>query len=105
MTTDVVLQGIWITLVVLMLVGAVLMKWFYKRLEEQHREEWERMGSPTLILNNSMANQSKVGRFLRRGEYRLLEDPTLTRLALAAKVLGSISMFLFLLGAALVVAD
>lgn len=105
MNTETLLWFLWTTLMVLLLVGAVLMKWFYRRLEEYHREAWMELGSPTLILNNSMANQRRINRFLWSGAYRDLADPTLDRLALAARVFGGLSVLLFLAGAAIVVSD
>lgn len=104
MNIEILLRLIWSALMVLLLIGAVLMRWFYRRLEEHHRDEWLSLGSPTLILNASMSNQRSVSRFLWSGAYRRLGDPTLDRLALAARIFGGLSVVLFLLGAALVLA-
>lgn len=82
-------------------VGAFLISWFYRRLRDYHPEQWAELGSPTLIFNMSMAIQRRVSRFLWRGAYRRLNDPTLDRIAVAAKVLGAVTFLLFLTGFAL----
>lgn len=32
--------------VALMVIGAILMSWLYRRLEERHYEVWDRLGQP-----------------------------------------------------------
>lgn len=102
MNIETVLWIIWSSLMGLMAIGAVLMSVFYHILRRRHREAWVQLGSPTLILNMSMANQRRVNRFLWGGAYRELGDPTLDRIALGAKILGCVSVVLFLAGVLIV---
>lgn len=47
---------------------------FLRRLKNDHPQTWEKLGRPTLILNNSIANGWAVFRFVQRGEYESLGD-------------------------------
>jgi hypothetical protein len=52
----------------------------YARLRSVHPEQYERLGSPTLFLNNSISNGFKTMRFFWSRGYRHLDDPKATRL-------------------------
>jgi uncharacterized membrane protein YhaH (DUF805 family) len=104
MNAETLLLIIWISLMVFVVSSGVVTSILYRRLRDRHRETWMALGSPTLILNSSIANRRRVNQFLRRGEHRQLGDQTLDRLALAAKVLGGLSMVLFLAGFFMVLA-
>lgn len=86
---------------VLMVIGAFLMSWLYRRLEEQHYEVWDRLGQPSLFLNASARIQQRVGRFLWRKEYVELGDGRLSQVAFLSKVLtvvtGTLVVILFIL--------
>ncbi len=43
-------------------------------LETRHREKWVEMGSPSLVMNNSIKNTIATIRFLIKGEYEMLGD-------------------------------
>lgn len=53
---------------------------FLRRLRLKHPETWVALGSPSLILNNSIQNGFAVMRFLWKRQYKSLNDPALTKL-------------------------
>jgi hypothetical protein len=46
-------------------------------LKTAHHSVWLELGSPSLILNNSLMNNWKFLKFLLRRDYKLLRDRTL----------------------------
>jgi hypothetical protein len=58
-------------------------------------EPWRELGSPTLILNNSISNSLRMIRFVWSGEYRVLDDSVLDTLGTMARVytIGYIVLF------------
>lgn len=87
--------------VALMVIGAILMSWLYRRLEDRHYEVWDRLGQPSLFLNASARIQQRVARFLWHKEYAELGDETLSKVASLSKVLtvvtGTLIVVLFIL--------
>lgn len=87
--------------VAVMVIGAILMSWLYRRLEERHYDVWDRLGQPSLFLNASARIQQRVGRFLWHKEYADLGDETLSKIASLAKVLtvviGALILVMFIL--------
>lgn len=83
-------------------VGLAAQILFLRRLRSHHRIEWKRLGSPTLILNGSIANTLAELDFLYSGQFRALSDPELSRWCrvlitlhiVAALLLGSFFVFL-----------
>jgi len=53
----------------------------FSRLKASHTPVWESLGSPSLILNNSLQNNRLVLGWLWRKEYSELRDPTTVDLA------------------------
>ncbi len=51
-----------------------------RRLRTRHPDTWAELGSPTLVLNNTISNSLRTCRFIWDGEYRVLDDPVLDRL-------------------------
>lgn len=90
--------------IALMVIGAILMSWLYRRLEDRHFEVWDRLGQPSLFLNASARIQQRVGRFLWHKEYAELGDDRLSNVALLTKVLTVVTgtllvvMFILILG-------
>jgi len=78
--------------------------WFYlchrlfKILKTRHPEKYASMGSPTLIMNNSLANNIAFMKFLFKREWRSLNDDGLTSLGQGMLVFFCIYLvgFLFL---------
>jgi len=74
-------QAIWFGV----LFGAILV-WFglgvrlFRLLERDHAEVYARMGSPSLVANNTIRNNWLSLRFLVGGGYRELGDARVTRL-------------------------
>ncbi|ATX80710.1 hypothetical protein Ga0123461_2309 [Mariprofundus aestuarium] len=52
----------------------------FKILETRHPETYKTMGSPTLIMNNSLSNNISFMRFLFKREWRDLNDDGLSSL-------------------------
>ena len=67
-------------LVVAAVGGLVLTQFFLRRLRTHHSPTWEALGSPTLVLNNTIRNSTRTCRFIWDGEYRVLDDPVLDML-------------------------
>jgi hypothetical protein len=88
--------NLWYAMVLLGLIVAVLHWYLLRRLRIQHHETWVRLGSPTLILNNSIQNSRLTLKFLSRREYRELGDSTLNRVADAERALSWIGGTIFL---------
>jgi hypothetical protein len=96
--TENVLNVVWAAALVLMGLGAVLMKWFYRRLRTEHHEVWLSLGEPSLFLNASILVQQRVARFLWRSDYKELGDPTLNQIASVAKLLAVMTLVLIVAG-------
>ncbi len=62
------------------LVWFVLMARLHRILRTRHPQIWNRIGRPTLFLNNTVQNGLVTIRFLLAGHFRELDDPTLVRL-------------------------
>lgn len=71
------------------LVGVYLatVGYFMKYLERVHRDTWLELGSPSIILNNSIQNGLLTLRFLFSGRYRTLNDPKLAKLVWGIRTL------------------
>lgn len=54
---------------------------FLAYLKNNHREAWEGLGSPSLILNNSIQNSLATWSFLRHKKYLQLGDDKLNQMA------------------------
>ena len=61
--------------------GLVATQFFLRYLRLHHRDTWEKLGSPSLVMNNSIRNGLAVTRWLWAKEFLDLEDPRLTRFA------------------------
>ena len=61
---------------------------FLRILRDYHADEWRRLGSPTLLLNNSVSNSFSVLKFLVHKEYEAIGDDRLTRISGELRVLG-----------------
>lgn len=87
-----VARALWVTALVLMGIGAVLMVWFYRRLRTAHHPTWQKLGEPSLFLNASILIQRRVSKFLWLSEYKELGDTTLDRIASVSKVLAVVTL-------------
>jgi hypothetical protein len=84
-------------MVVVGVMCAVIHWLFLRRLEERHHETWIELGSPTLILNNTISNARLTGKFLSRRKYRALGDKALSRLGDVEYALSWIGGAIFLM--------
>lgn len=50
-----------------------------KSLRNDHEYEWRRLGSPTLFLNNSILNNLRFRKFLKKKNYLELKDDLLSK--------------------------
>ena len=53
---------------------------FLDNLRNAHSKDWERLGSPTLILNNSIQNSTNLLVYITRRSYLEIGDDDLRRL-------------------------
>lgn len=74
-------------LAVLFIIGIGLAWLDLDRLKKKHIQVWIELGSPSLILNNSISNNLKVMRFMWRNEHRRLNDEYLNRIIALEKIL------------------
>lgn len=96
------LNIVWAATLFLMLVGALLMSWIYRRLRTCHHDTWQRLGEPSLFLNASIKIQHRFSKFLWGREYLALNDPELTRLAGVSQGLAVLVALLIISGFCLV---
>ena len=73
--------------------GLYLSHRVYKALESRHPEKFKMMGKPSLLMNNSVANNLLFTRYLFKREWRELDDPALSKLS--ALVLVYFVMYIF----------
>ena len=74
-------EYLFIPLVVLAAIGFGLSYRFLAYLRNNHREVWAELGSPSLIVNNSIRNSLATMSFMWRKEYLRLGDHKLNRMA------------------------
>jgi len=70
-----------IPLAVVAVIGFGMSYRFLAYLRNNHHEVWEELGSPSLILNNSIRNSLATMSFMWRKEYIRLGDHKLIRIA------------------------
>jgi hypothetical protein len=86
---------IWIVFVALFLAGALIRWQLVKRLQLRHASTWSSLGSPTL-WNSNLSRLRRELAFLFTLQFRSLDDPGLTALAVVMLVLGVMMWALFL---------
>ena len=74
-----VLPIIFAFLVMQLVVGFYLHHSLLSQLKAKHADKWRELGSPTLIMNNSIKNNIAVLRFLIKREYLKLDDMELSK--------------------------
>jgi hypothetical protein len=62
-------------------IGFFLIHRVYEILEKRHPEKYEAMGSPSLIMNNSISNNISFMKFIFKLEWKDLGDPSLSNLS------------------------
>ncbi len=65
-------------------------------IRKQHNATWEKLGSPSLITNNSIQNNLAFQRFLWKKEYRHLDDKKLNLLAGITRYFEVLYLLLFI---------
>jgi hypothetical protein len=65
---------VWIILFCAAIVGLFLISGFFQLLRKKHFGEWERLGKPSLVANNSPQVSLTFLNYLRRSEYLRLND-------------------------------
>jgi len=73
-------------------------------LRRRHPETWKRLGSPTLVTNNSIHNTRRLRAYIKSGDYRDLDDPRLERTIRIGRLLEVGYLMVLLVFAALFVA-
>jgi len=66
-------------------------------LKENHFEKWKELGSPTLVMNNSIKNNLAMWAFIKNKEYLELNDPWLTKMCQSVRIYGIIYLLFFIL--------
>ncbi len=61
-------------LIAAVLVGFNSSRKMMKILKERHKDIWEKLGKPSLFLNNSISNNLSMRKYLRRKEYEKTND-------------------------------
>lgn len=95
--TETTVGALYWAVLLLLLVGAALMKWFYERLKRRHHEVWMELGEPSLFLNASMLVQRRMANFLWSGAYKKLGDESLNKVATVLKVLAILTLLIVVL--------
>lgn len=72
------------------------MHFFLRYLRLNHSATWQHLGSPSLVMNNTIINNNSVLRWLWKKEYLELEDSRLTRFAQSIIVFQVFYLGLFL---------
>ena len=73
-------------------------------LRNNHPTKWHELGSPTLILNNSIKNNMAVLKFLKNKDYLELSDQKLAKVSRLLWSMGLIYLFLLLMVVSLFIA-
>jgi hypothetical protein len=77
--------------------GLIAMHFFLRYLRLNHSTTWQHLGSPSLVMNNTISNNISVLRWLWKKEYLELEDSRLTRFAQGIIVFQVFYIVLFLI--------
>lgn len=95
-TVDLQYLALFSILLVVTITGAGLYSRLLTVLRSRHSEVWKALGSPTLIVNNTLRNSLHMWRFVYGGGYRKLEDQDVDRLVTWLRLLGYGSLVLWL---------
>ena len=70
------------SLLLLLIIGVVQTQRAISLLREAHEDLYDSLGRPTLLLNNSISNSTRLVVFIWSGRVREASDPDLLRCAL-----------------------
>ena len=82
-------------LLVLTILGAIAGSRLLNVLRQDHPDVWMKLGSPTLLMNNSIRNNLLVNAFLRKREYLSLDNENLTHACKTVKLISRIYIPIF----------
>ncbi len=74
---NILLPNIFAILIIAFCIGVIALNKMLKLLKQKHHQKWIDLGKPTLLGNNSIANNQAVFQFLSKKEYEEIEDPDL----------------------------
>jgi hypothetical protein len=94
MRTSEFLLPLFVILLGMVALWFVLIKLLHTRLERNHREKYEAMGQPSLVLRNNFATVAATLAFILKREHRSLSDTYLSRLS--DFMLGFLAAYLLL---------
>jgi hypothetical protein len=77
---------------------------FLRSLRLKFPQQWEQLGKPTLVFNNSLSNNWAVYRFLWRRDYIALGDEAFTRRCVAVRAFSIAALIAGVLWVAVVCA-
>ena len=95
---------LWAVLFGTAMVGLLLVNRFFRSFREKHFQEWERLGMPSLVINNSPHSSLAVLNYLRRREYVALNDEEFTLQASRLWAFIRIYFLVFLVAVGLLIA-
>jgi hypothetical protein len=78
---DILLGGLFALLTVLVGVGIIYYEKLLRILKERHTSIWRSLGSPTLLMNNTISNQKLMMAYINKKDYLNSKDQELIRLA------------------------
>jgi len=95
-----------VVLLAMMLPGFWLYHGFLRDLRERHRDEWERLGRPTVVFYRSWRARRELSRWIADGGFEGLADPrftaTVRRYRAYERLYGAIFLGLWILFALVV---
>lgn len=90
-----VVIGIFAGLGLLLIVGVLQMNQLIRMLRDRHGKLYASLGSPTLILNNSVSTSARLMAFIWTGRFRETSDQQLIRCASRLRVIQAAYCILF----------
>jgi hypothetical protein len=88
---------LWIIFVILILITLILVADFFHYLKAMHRAVWENLGSPHLLVNNSIQNNFAFLAYLAKGNYLLSNDEVLARKGSRLRLLYAMDLILVII--------
>jgi hypothetical protein len=97
MTPEAAFAATFTLLVALWLLNVVSYASLLRMLRLSYPEQWKEVGSPTLIMNNSIRNSLALQRFIWGRGAKLVGDQELCRSVRTIKILEAVFLLVFIL--------
>jgi hypothetical protein len=89
---------IFLVMAAVVVVYLVMVGYLMNYLKRVHPAKWEELGSPSILLNNSIRNGLSTSGFIFGGKYRQLNDPRLGLIIWAVRALLTLVFTLLVIG-------